>query len=132
MGIMKQWWIEHKLHDGNIWKGWINTYAENRDNFPSILKGMYWVEKIEQGWRGYFWLDNQTEVDAINNRQFVITGGIWKPEKEFKGANLQDYNTLMSIMNYNMNIVDKYSILGRFYGNLSKDIDLNKTHIMNI
>lgn len=127
--MMKQWWLEHKLPDGNIWKGWVNTYADNMVDFPLTLDGTYWVEKIPKGWRGYFWLDTQTEAEAMQCRQFVITGGIWRPEKEFKGANLQDYATVQKIMEYNMNIADKYSTLERFYGNLEKDIKLDKTSI---
>lgn len=126
---MKQWWLEHKLPDGNIWKGWVNTYADNMVDFPLTLDGTYWVEKIQQGWHGYFWLVTQTEQEAIQRQQFVITGGIWRPEKEFKGANLQDYVTVQKIMEYNMNIADKYSTLERFYGNLEKDIKKDKTSI---
>ena len=130
--MMKQWWLEHKLPDGNIWKGWINTYANDTVDFPLTLEGKYWVEKVTKGWRGYFWLATQTEAEAMQCQQFVITGGIWRPEKDFSGFNMQDYNTVKLIMDYNVNIADEYTVLERFYGNLEKDVKQDRTGIVYI
>lgn len=129
--FVKRWWLEHKLPDGNLWNGWCNVHADSINDFPSILKGEYWVEKVPNGWRGYFWLNTQTESDAIANGQYVITGGIWRPEKSFSGANLRDPSVIHGIMEYNSNIVDSYNILPRFRGRLEKDIVLAKSKILN-
>lgn len=128
---MKQWWLEHKLPDGNLWNGWCNTFADSISDFTQVLNGEYWVEKVPAGWRGYFWLNTQTEGDAVAHSQFVITGGIWRPERDFSGANLRDPSVIHSIMEYNSNLVGSYTILPRFRGRLENDVVLAKTKIMN-
>ena len=86
---------------------------------------------MSEGWRGYFWLDAQTENDAVANSQFVITGGIWRPEKDFSGENLRDPLVIYNIMEYNSNLLGSYSTLPRFRGRLEDDIVLVKTKKMN-
>lgn len=38
---MKKWWLEFELDTGECWKGFINTMAENREDFPETLEGKF-------------------------------------------------------------------------------------------
>lgn len=49
---MKKWWLEYAFQDAqgrNLqFRGWINTCALNRHDFPETLEGTFWVSKVEE------------------------------------------------------------------------------------
>lgn len=62
---MKKWWLEFTLEDGRRWSGWINTKAQNKEDFPETIKGTFFTERREDGCRGKFILEDGTTDSVI-------------------------------------------------------------------
>ncbi len=73
---MKKWWIEHIFPDGKIFRGWLNTTADNKNDFPDKLHGTLCAWRDEVGFHGYFVLDGQTEEEAKEKMQYLYSAGV--------------------------------------------------------
>ena len=63
---IERWWLGHQCEmDGHKveFRGWINTIAERKEDFPEMIKGSFWAQKNsgERGMHGYFHLDDGSE-----------------------------------------------------------------------
>ena len=70
--FMKKWWLEHTFQvDGHRvqFRGWINTVAKRKEDFPDMLYGSFWARKDPaldgDGMSGRFRLDGR-ESDEGN------------------------------------------------------------------
>lgn len=64
--FMKKWWLEHTFQvDGHRveFRGWINTTAERKEDFPEMVYGTFWARQNPaldgDGMRGMFLLDGE-------------------------------------------------------------------------
>ena len=73
---IKKWEVEYVFSDGKIYRGFLNTFADNEEDFPKELHGSFCAWCDEKGCHGYFVLDGQTEQEAIENGQYVMTSGV--------------------------------------------------------
>lgn len=73
---IKKWKVEYVFSDGKIYRGFLNTFADNEKDFPKELHGSFCAWCDEKGCHGYFVLDGQTEQEAIENGQYVMTSGV--------------------------------------------------------
>lgn len=83
--------LNYTLSDGNVWRGFINVYADTREELHNKedIKGFFLVSKTDKGLHGEFYLDTDV-VDRRKNpnpyawehsiTNAVITIGIYKPE----------------------------------------------------
>ena len=70
--LMKKWWLEHEFrvdgHKGQF-RGWINTTAERKEDFPDMIYGSFWARQGPaldgDGMSGRFHLDGE-ESDEGN------------------------------------------------------------------
>lgn len=129
MSYQKHYWLEHKLPDGNIWKGWINLFSTCITDLPKEIFGTYWFEKTSVGWRGYFWLNNQTERDAVSNNQFVVTAGIWRPEVTFKTPPMS-MQEAEARLRYLEEISSNYTVIPKITCRIENSVILSKCHVM--
>lgn len=72
---MKKWWLEHTflVESRRVeFRGWINTTAQRKEDFPDMLYGTFWASKNPEtdgdGMRGCFRLDG----DASDEGNFVF------------------------------------------------------------
>lgn len=70
--FMKKWWLEHTFQvDGHRvqFRGWINTTAERKEDFPDMIYGSFWARQDptldSDGMSGRFRLDGD-ESDEGN------------------------------------------------------------------
>ena len=70
--LMKKWWLEHEFRvDGHKvqFRGWINTTAERKEDFPDMIYGSFWARQGPaldgDGMSGRFHLDGE-ESDEGN------------------------------------------------------------------
>lgn len=70
---MKKWWLEFQLDTGERWQGFINTTAENREDFPETLEGEFNSWNDGEGARGYF-----TTTEGSDGYVF---GGLYEVEE---------------------------------------------------
>lgn len=76
MKYMKKWWIEHTFEDGKIFRGWLNTTTDRKEDFPDVLHGTFCAWRDEKGFHGHFVLDGQTEQEAKEKSQYVFSAGV--------------------------------------------------------
>ena len=70
--LMKKWWLDHEFRvDGHKvqFRGWINTTAERKEDFPDMIYGSFWARQGPaldgDGMSGRFHLDGE-ESDEGN------------------------------------------------------------------
>lgn len=89
----RKYHFKYTLPDGNIYSGFINVEAPEKDSLPAQedLKGSFWVKKDSEGWHGEFTLDNgpgtptypscmfeDTFLSGIG--QYVMSNGVHIPD----------------------------------------------------
>lgn len=63
MPYMKKWWLNHtfQISGHNVeFRGWINTMAARKEDFPEMIYGTFWAKKDPEGVWGRFVLDDKS------------------------------------------------------------------------
>lgn len=127
---IKRWWLEKELNDGNIFKGWVCTFAEKSDDFPQMLKGTFHVYKNEneEGFHGSFRLDGQSENEIKEKNQYVLMLGIYPKPKTIDSSCLTRKEAEIIIRNLQPINYKEFNFCGR----LEDNIVLKSTYVEKI
>lgn len=124
---MKKWWIEHTFEDGKIFRGWLNTTADKKEDFPEVLHGTFCAWRDEIGFHGHFVLDGQTEQEAIEKFQYVCSAGVLPKPVPIGTYNAQSREGAEAIW-INNQVIDGYQF-PRFDARIEDCLKLESTYI---
>ena len=124
---MKKWWIEYNFEDGKIFRGWLNTISDKKEDFPNELHGVFCAWRDDVGLHGYFVLDGQTEEEAIAKGQYVVSAGVLPKQCSVDYRNIKSRAEADAILN-NCRPIEGYQF-PRFDARIEDCLKLDKTYI---
>lgn len=75
---MKKWWLEHKFlnEEGKVieFKGWINTIALSKEDFPEVLQGTFWASKVPENgyYKGNIGMKGRFDIGFGEENNYII------------------------------------------------------------
>lgn len=125
---MKKWWIEHKFKGDNgedlIFKGWINTNALSKEDFPETLEGTYWVES--EYYNGGIGHNGHFDIGFGEKDNYVL-GSVSYDIDSIDFSKYSDRQKAELFVKYLDKKID--FLYPRIDGKLENDIVLRKTYI---
>lgn len=93
--FMKKWWLEHIFQDEegrNVeFRGWINTIAERKEDFPDTISGTFWASKDPETngyYNGEVAMNGHFDIDGSTNKDDQFVFGSVYPIYLVEGLNL--------------------------------------------
>ena len=125
--------LQHKLEDGNTWKGMINVEADTEEELPKAVKGTYWFSKTEEGWHGAFVLADGkadkrkiTKVHEYEYGQYIYTHGVYMPHRNYGSIN--SMAIAEAVLAQTKNISYQYKEIKKYDCIIEDDIYDTETH----